>query len=262
MYRLLAERGLPVPRHLVCASDDLDGRVEFVRSLGSPDRRQAGRSVGGGDRGHHRRHAASWTSRRRLAYGGAFDRDLLIEETVTGGVYRLLYLDGELLDAVLRAPPTVVGDGASSIERLIETENDRPGPRHRGVSVAHQDRRGAQVHAAACRAGPLRSVPAAGEVVLLKNVVNDNRREDNESAAEPLCAAIVEAGAEAAAIVGTRLAGVDVITPDPSAPWPTRAVRSSRSTSRRATTTTTKNARAGCRWPALMAWQHLVEEAT
>jgi cyanophycin synthetase len=61
-------------------------------------------------------------------------------------------------------------------------------------------------------------VPAAGEVVLLKHVVNDNRREDNVSAAAFLCAEVVQAGAEAAAAVGTRLAGVDVITPDPARP--------------------------------------------
>ena len=49
-------------------------------------------------------------------------------------------------------------------------------------------------------------------------VVNDNRREDNVSATADLCVAVVAAGAEAAAAVGARLAGVDVITPDPSAP--------------------------------------------
>ena len=62
------------------------------------------------------------------------------------------------------------------------------------------------------------SVPAAGEVVSLKTVVSDGRREDNVPAVGRLCDAVVAAGAEAAAAVGARLAGVDVITPDASLP--------------------------------------------
>ena len=115
-----------------------------------------------------------------------------------------------------RDPPTVVGDGASSIEQLIQAENDR---RLAGGIAAAQSliKIDGELRCTLRHAGrTLRTVPAAGEIVLLKNVVNDNRREDNVSAAEALCAAIVEAGAEAAAIVGTRLAGVDVITPDPT----------------------------------------------
>ena len=51
----------------------------------------------------------------------------------------------------------------------------------------------------------------------LKSVVNDNRGDDN-LAVDRLSADIVEVGARAAEAVGVRLAGVDVITPDPSLP--------------------------------------------
>ena len=64
----------------------------------------------------------------------------------------------------------------------------------------------------------LASVPAAGELVVLKTVVNDNRRTDNVPAADRVCRELVESCARAAAAVGARLAGVDVITPDPGAP--------------------------------------------
>jgi cyanophycin synthetase len=64
----------------------------------------------------------------------------------------------------------------------------------------------------------MRSVPAAGQVVTVKTVVNDNRREDNEAALERICPSLVAAGAKAAAAVGARLAGVDIITRDPGVP--------------------------------------------
>jgi len=60
-----------------------------------------------------------------------------------------------------------------------------------------------------------RSVPAAGRVVLLKGVVNDNAAADNSDARAEVCDAIVASGRRAAAAVGVRLAGVDVITPNP-----------------------------------------------
>lgn len=63
-----------------------------------------------------------------------------------------------------------------------------------------------------------RTVPREGELVRLKRDVSYNRAEDNQSAAERLCAAIVVAGARAADAVGVRLAGVDIICADPQVP--------------------------------------------
>jgi cyanophycin synthetase len=216
VYRLLAEHGLPVPRHLVCRADDLRGAWAFARSLGRPCVVKPARASGaiGVTTGVDARYDLA----RALAYGGAFGRELLVEEMVGGGIYRLLYFDGELLDAVRRDPPTVAGDGASPIERLIQTENER---RLAGGIAAAQSLikiDGELRHTLRHAGRTLQSVPAAGEVVLLKNVVNDNRREDNVSAAGALCPEVVRAGAAAAAAVGTRLAGVDIITPDPSRP--------------------------------------------
>lgn len=217
VYRLLRERGIPVPRHAVCRADDLPAAWRFVAAAGRPCVVKPARGTSGAIGV-----TTAVTTRRELAramaYGGAFGPELLVEEMLDGGVHRLLYFDGDLIDAVHRRPPTVTGDGKATIEELIEAEN----------------RRRMEIGIAACQSlikidGELRrtlrrggrtlsSVPGAGEVVLLKSVVNDNRREDNVSAAETLCPAVVAAGAAAAAAIGVRLAGVDVITPDPSRP--------------------------------------------
>jgi D-alanine-D-alanine ligase-like ATP-grasp enzyme len=217
VYRLLAERGIPVPRHAVCAANDLRRAWAFASSLGRPCVVKPARGASGAI-GITTAVAAKADLAWALAYAGAFDRDVLVEEQVGGGVYRLLYFDGELLDAVRRDPPTVSGDGRSSVEELIAAENRR---RFEGGIESCQSliKIDGELRHTLRRAGRgLRTVPATGETVLLKNIVNDNRRDDNVSAAAGLCPEIVAAGAEAAAAVGARLAGVDVITPDPATP--------------------------------------------
>jgi cyanophycin synthetase len=215
-YRLLADRGIAVPRHVLVDAHDLASAWAFVRSLGRPCVVKPARASGA--IGVTTAVSTWYDLGRAMAYGGAFDRQLLVEELVEGGVCRLLFLDGELLDAVLREPPTVEGDGRGTVAELIARENDR----RLAVGIAacqslvkiDQELR----HTLRLRGYTLRSVPAAAEIVQLKNVVNDNRREDNVSAAETLCAEVVAAGAAAAAAVGARLAGVDVITPEPGLP--------------------------------------------
>jgi len=49
----------------------------------------------------------------------------LVEQQAQGDVYRLLYLNGKLLDAVQRSSPSVLADGRSSIRKLIQLETKR-----------------------------------------------------------------------------------------------------------------------------------------
>lgn len=216
VYRLLAARGLPVARHTVCRYDDLVAASVFAAGLGAPCvvkpalDSAAGAGVTTGVAGEA--HLA-----RAMARAGAWSDDVVVEQQAAGDNYRLLYLDGELLDAVLRGPPRVRGDGRSSIEQLVAADNaDRA---RRGTDAAQSLLRVDHDLRNTLRSQGLglRSVPAAGDWVQVKTVVNDNRREDNEAAAR-LCSSLVEAGAVAAAAVGARLAGVDVITRDPGVP--------------------------------------------
>ena len=138
---------------------------------------------------------------------------LLIEEQGVGDNLRLLYLDGRLLDAVRRRPPSVVGDGWSTIGRLVQRINQRrlkAGYELAIVMLSHD----LDMQRTLARQGlSLRSVPSEGQRVVLKTVINDNMREENERVTDRLCPKIVEVGERAARAVGVRLAGVDVLTP-------------------------------------------------
>lgn len=216
VYDLLQDTTVPVPAHVVCDARDIVAARRFMTTVGRPcvvkpaRRTAAGAGVTTG--------ISSFVQLiRAMAHAGAHCDDVIVEEEVDGENLRLLYLDGELLDVVRRRPPTVTGDGISTIRRLIDIENaDR---RQSGILAGQTfltidwelrdtlHRRGYR----------LQSVPPKGTVVKLKSVVNDNRADDNE-AVEHLSPDVVAAGACAAAAVGARLSGVDVITPDPSLP--------------------------------------------
>lgn len=156
------------------------------------------------------RYAVAWA----LAYGPR----VMVEEQVEGDCYRVLVMDGEVLGTVMRKPPTITGDGVSTIAQLIRQENAM---RLQAGLARAQVLIGIDVdmrNTLASKGLSLHSRPADGEVVTLKRVINDNRGSENIPADGRLCSAILDAACKAAAIAGTRLAGVDIICRDSSVP--------------------------------------------
>jgi cyanophycin synthetase len=142
----------------------------------------------------------------------------LIEEQIAGDSFRLLYLDGQLLDAIRRTSPAIVADGRSTVRELVEQSN---------IERIEQGTKLSQVlltidldmrHTLANQGLALRSVPEAGRRVVLKTVSNENLGRENMPARHLLCREVIEAGARAAEIVGARLAGIDIVTPDAGVP--------------------------------------------
>jgi D-alanine-D-alanine ligase-like ATP-grasp enzyme len=217
VHALLAERGIPVPRHGVCRVDDLPRAWRFTAEQRAPVVVKPARGTGAGD-GVTAGIGSRLGLAGAMARAGVFCPDVVVEEQVQGQNYRLLYLDGDLLDAVRRDPPSVRGDGRSTLRQLIGAENRDRGTRgiEASQSLVHIDWEVKQTLRA--NGYKLRSVPPAGERVCLKTVVSDNRRDDNHPAAGVLSPSIVEVGAAAAAAVGVRLAGVDVVTTEAGVP--------------------------------------------
>ena len=216
-YGLLSERGLPVPSHCACERDDTATAWRFVAAQASPCVVKPARGTGGG-MGVTTGVTTKARLFRAMVHAGGFATEIVIERQVEGGNYRLLYLDGRLLDAVQRVPPTVRGDGKSTVRELIVAENEdrlRQGiEASQGLLTIDGELR----HTLRRSGYSLRSVPPQDDMVQLKTVVNDNRRRDNLRVSDRVCASLVDAGATAAAAVGVRFAGVDVITRDVTVP--------------------------------------------
>lgn len=214
-YRLLTGQGLPIPRHAGFTFKTVGRAAEFLdASPGDCVVKPAGGT--GGGRGVTTGIRTRSQLARASALAAVYGDELLIEEQKAGDNYRLLYLDGLLLDAFARNPPSVIADGRSTVGRLVDQANEARLMYGSGLSqvlltVDFDMRRTLDKQGLS-----LRSVPAEGKVVTLKTVVNENCGSDNTSASHVLCESIVEAGAQAARAVGVRLAGIDVITSDPS----------------------------------------------
>ncbi len=216
VHRLVSSAGLPVPEHLVFDHSDRSRALRFVRDADGPCVVKPANDTGGGKgitTGVTRAHDLD----RAIARASRLSSRLVLERQSPGFMYRLLYLDGELLDVVRRLPPRVTGDGRSTIKELIAAENlRRLGlPSERTVvlkadldSLLTLERAGLS----------LRTVPPEGETVQVKTVSNQGRADDSQTVRGPLSEELVSAGAEAARIVGLRLAGIDVVTPDPARP--------------------------------------------
>jgi cyanophycin synthetase len=216
-YRLLTGAGLRIPRYAEFTLQELARAIDFMEAGRRDCVVKPARGTGGGrgvTTGIRRRSHLALAAAAASVYGD----DLLIEEQLEGANYRLLYLDGVLLDSYVRQPPTVVGDGRSTVARLVRRANADRLSRGSGLSqvllTIDLDMR----RTLSKQGLSLRSVPPAGAVVTLKTVVNENCGADNAMATHLLCDSIIADGARAADALQVRLAGVDVVTLDPSVP--------------------------------------------
>ena len=213
VHRLVTEAGVPTPEHVEYEATDLAPAIAFLQRarqpcVVKPVSSNFGSGVTGGLKTRSQLERATWRASR-------LSRRLLIERQAEGAVYRLLFLDGRLIDVIRRLPPTLTGDGSSTIAELVDTENRRR-------VESHEDRAPAllkidldAVFALERAEMRLRSTPPRGAQVRLKTVISQNNALENETVHDDVSELAGEALA-AVGWVGLRLAGVDVVTTDPT----------------------------------------------
>jgi glutathione synthase/RimK-type ligase-like ATP-grasp enzyme len=217
VHSLLAHRGIPIPRHVVINAPELKSLGDILHSLPTPVVIKPAANTGAGD-GVSTNVTTVGQLRHAIAWAQAFDPRILIESQIDGDCYRVLLMDGEVLDVVMRRRPRVIGNGKSTVRQLIADENRlrlRIGiERAQALIRLDPDLTSTLASQQMC----LRSTPLEGAAVELKQVINDNRADENEEANGCLCPPILETARRAAKAVGLRLAGVDVICSDPKVP--------------------------------------------
>ena len=217
VYRMLDAGRIPIPPHLVVEAGNYAGPAGVLRQLPPPLVVKPAADTGSGD-GVSMNVTNAAQLRRAVAWARAFGRRVLIESQIEGDCYRVLVLDGEILDIVMRGPPRVVGDGRSTVRQLIVRENRLRQQKGTARAQALVKRDPDLATTLASQKLSLRSRPTRGRIVTLKRVVNDNRAEENEPANGRLCPAILQSVHQAADIVGLRLVGIDLICGDPHLP--------------------------------------------
>jgi cyanophycin synthetase len=215
---LLAAAGIPVPDAVEYAVTEVDAARAFLELVGGPCvvKPAAGTDAGSGVTSGVRTRGQLARATLRAA---RLQSRLLLERQLGGDVHRVLVLDDAVIGASRRLPPSVTGDGTSSIADLISAQNR--------LSGAETDRPGASllrvdldcVFTLAASGRTLRAVPAAGEVVVVKRVASQGTaRETIALAPADLHPSVSAAARASAAALGLRLAGVDVITSDAGRP--------------------------------------------
>lgn len=214
---LLLQNGIPTPRSITCDLTRLKPARKFI-STGScgfvvkPAFNTAG-GLGVSTSVHD-----SISLVRSAARAGSYGRTILIEEQVSGDNYRLFYLNGKFLHGVLRRPPCVTGDGKRRIRALIKRENTlrlkKKGDRAQTLIGVDEDMKSCL----AKQGLTLGTICEQGKKVFLKTVINENNCHENEPVSDAICQSIIDNGASAARLIGPRIAGVDIITRDPSVP--------------------------------------------
>jgi D-alanine-D-alanine ligase-like ATP-grasp enzyme len=210
VHGLLSARGISVPDYVEFDHTDPAPALRFMAEIGGscvvkPAKGGRGGAAVTGSVRSPRHLARATLSAARL------DTRLLIERQVPGEMYRLLFLDGELVDVVLRRTPHVRGDGKSSMLDLIVYENERRLAAARPCALVTVDLDCLLCLEASGRS--LRSVPPAGEAVQVKSASSENSEQENHTL-RTYSADVIEECAEAVRAVGLLLSGVDVVTPD------------------------------------------------
>jgi cyanophycin synthetase len=218
VHRLLASGGLAVPAHAVFTLGTMQKAKDFAAAHPAGCVIKPAGGYGGKGVTTHIQGPAE--VRRAALLASLYDSELLVEAQIPGECYRLLVVDGRLVDAACRRGIRIEADGIRTIGGLLADENSRRAGsgltrltidrdclftlRHQGLTPE--------------------SRPEQGRVVLLKTV-NDTGRNYREvrtvyteRATERICESIRRDAERAAAIVGSEFLGVDVIAPDPSRP--------------------------------------------
>jgi cyanophycin synthetase len=211
-YRILAEAGLPVPDHAVIDAADVDTARAFQQRFPPPFVVKPAR--GGGGAGVIGEIYTLGQLRRALVHVRRLGREALLERQIEGDSYRVLLLDGEVLDVLKRSRPRVTGDGRSTIEALISREHER--------RIAASSAAGLKPFMvdldclySVQRAGyHLHSVLPAGVSIAVRTASNFNAREQIDTVDEAFLEGTIELARRATEVLGTRLAGVDFVRSD------------------------------------------------
>lgn len=148
-----------------------------------------------------------------------YSRDVLVERFISGKDYRVLVVGENVVAVSQRIPPSVTGDGTSSIKQLVEMENENPdrGIDHEKplteiiideISLAALAKRGLSPD----------SILKEGERLYLRENANLSTGGIAKDCTDLIHPLNIELAVKAASLIGLDIAGVDITTPDISKP--------------------------------------------
>ena len=220
VHKLLVEQGYTVPSYLEYGLDEIPKAWQFMQQQQSTNFVVKPAKGGSGGRGI----TTKIDSKPRLtqsSYKAAIfssNNKLIIEEELPGDNYRLLYLDGEYIDALRRESPTVSGDGNSSIKTLIDKENKTRLQSTQTLALSPLTLDLDSLFTLSDQGISSKSVPEKGHRVTVKTATNQYSKHENHSVKNEIHTSIIDYGREISKAINVRLSGVDLMIIDHKAP--------------------------------------------
>ncbi len=217
VLKLLRNDDLQVPRFIEYKMSTLDKAQAYLETAKTKMVVKPANGTGAG-RGVTTRIDNVEQLKKASALASIYGSQLLMEEQVDGDSYRLLYIGGEFVDCIRRDSPAVIGDGVSSIKKLIEDENQQR------ISAGGSLTFHPLIIDMECKLKlkeqglSLKSVPDKGKRIIVKTVVNQNNCSENHIVRDEVHESIVLVGKQIVDSLGIELGGIDVITTDISIP--------------------------------------------
>ena len=137
------------------------------------------------------------------------DRVALVQRVVRGRDYRIVVLDTKVISAYERIPLSVVGDGSSSIEKLLKKKQKRFRTGGRDTRIRLNDMRIA--HKLGVQNLALRSVPERGKRIYLLDNANLSSGGDAVDVTKPIHPKFKKIAVKLTRDMGLRLCGVDLM---------------------------------------------------
>lgn len=216
-YELMREKGAKVPEHCAYTLNSLDEAKAFMAQRNGPVVVKPASGTGGG-RGVSTGITSVEALKNASRLAARSSEHLLVEEQITGDSYRLLYLDGDFIDAIRRDPPTVTGDGKRTIRQLIRDENDQrlKGEPFTAMNPLRLDRDCRNALAAQSLSPTTK--PDQGQVIVAKQAINANAARENHTVKDEVQPDLIKAGADLVKALGVHFAGLDWMCSDISLP--------------------------------------------
>lgn len=213
--KMLGDMGVPVPKgYRIRDIDELEstlGRVGYPAVIKPLD----------GNHGKGATVGIKSLDEAKVAWEKAkeYSRYVIVEEQLTGSDFRALVVNNRLIAVAERVPAHVVGDGKSTIEKLIDKTNADPRRGYGHENVLTQIDVDGQTMRCIRKAGyELDSVLAKGERLLLKTTANISTGGTAIDLTDEVHPENVFLFERIARIIGLDVAGIDVIAPNVSEP--------------------------------------------
>ncbi len=147
-----------------------------------------------------------------------YDSTILIEEFIAGKEFRIFVMDDEVVGILHRVPANVTGDGTRTIRELVELKNQDP-LRGKGYRTPLEKIRLEEAEAIFLnqQGKDFETIPAAGEVVYLRENSNISTGGDSIDFTDDIPNSFKQIAVQAAKALNVRITGLDMIIPDFSA---------------------------------------------